>query len=199
MIKITLILITLVMIGCAQKPQLPPEENWSLHQKQLEQLTHYQVSGSFSYLSPKTKHYARFFWNQRGPTEYVLLITTPLGSKVVDVISMPDHARIIDNKGTEYLDDNVEILLDKLMGMSLPLAKLQQLLIGLATEDEQTQLKLNKDGYLDQVTMQYDNKSWLINFKSYKKQQKRRLTLPERIELSQGEIKVTLRLTDWKY
>lgn len=198
-IKLVLCLSVALLIGCAKRPELPPEESWQIHKTAVEKLTQFQTSGSFSYVSNTTKHYARFHWSQKNPSEYTLLITTPLGGKVVEIISTPTYAKVIDNKNNEYVEDNTETLLANLLHISLPLSQLQQLLIGLANDDKQTQITLNSQGLLERVNFDHQGKKWKITFKHYALQTKHRLMLPERIDLQQDDIKVTLKMTDWKY
>ncbi|STQ44457.1 Outer-membrane lipoprotein lolB precursor [Ewingella americana] len=109
----------------------PTSPQWRDHEAKIKQLEHYQTRGSFAYISDKQKVYARFFWQQYTRDNYRLLLTNPLGSTEMELKVQSGVAQLTNNEGKKYTSNNPDEMIQKLTGMSIPLANLRLWMLGL--------------------------------------------------------------------
>ncbi len=191
-------LASLVLAACTSPTPSGPavsvtSPEWRQHQQQVQQLSQYQTRGAFAYLSDKQKVYARFFWQQTSPQDYRLLLTNPLGSTELELRVASGVAQLTDNQGRRYVSDNPQEMIQQLTGMSIPLEDLRQWILGLPGEAEI--LKLDPQSRLSQLTFRQDNAVWTVDYQSY--DNKVTPSLPNRLELQQGDNRIKLKMDDW--
>ncbi len=171
----------------------PTSPQWREHEAQVKQLEHYQTRGSFAYLSDKQKVYARFFWQQYSPDSYRLLLTNPLGSTEMELKVQSGIAQLTNNEGKHYTSDNPDDMIQKLTGMSIPLANLRLWMLGLPGDG--TDFTLDSQYRLSQVKFTQNGKPGTVVYQSYDEDAKP--SLPQRLEMTQGEQRIKLKMDNW--
>lgn len=195
--KLSLFTASLYLVACTST-NTPiksdnPAESWAAHQVELKQINTFQVNGSLAYFSDKTKHYARFYLNQKSTNDYELKLTTPLGSSFMTLVAKPTYAQLIDQHGQKYNGQNVEQLLSQLTGMNIPLKSLHDWLIGLSDNPDSD--KIDQYGRLKQTELQHNNINWQIVISSYTT--KGKTDLPTQIELTHQDERIKLKMNNW--
>lgn len=173
--------------GSADTPQ------WHAREQQLQKLGHYQTRGSFAYLADEKKVYARFFWQQYSPDNYKLLLLNPLGTTELELFVEPNMIQITDNNGKKYLSDKPESLIYQLTNMNIPLDNLRSWIIGLPGSAKDFQLDTNY--LLKSVSDKKNGEIWRVNYQGYDTT----ITpaLPTRLELTQGNNRIKLKMDNW--
>jgi len=192
-------LASLVLAACTTTQQTsgpatsPDSPEWRAHQQQVQQITHYQTRGSFAYLSDTKKVYARFFWQQYAANRYRLLLTNPIGGTEMDLRVTPEEVLVTDNQGKQHRSDDANAMISALTGMSIPLDSLRQWILGIP--GDASDFRLDDRYRLKQVTYKQDGQTWNVEYQAYSDSVQP--TLPERLELQQGEQRIKLKMDNW--
>lgn len=198
-LKYLLLLAILLLSACAvQTPPANYDINsplWQHQQQQLRQIQHYQVRGMFAWIDTRQRVSANFFWQQNTADNYRLLLTNPLGSTEMDLRVNADGAQLTDKKGQIYYDSNPEQLISRLSGMNVPLHSLRQWLLGLPGEASDYSLDQHYRLYL--LNWQQNGKRWQVRYQSYHHASANQPALPENIEITQGNLRIKLKLNHW--
>lgn len=166
---------------------------WRSHLQSVSTLTRYQTRGSFAYLSKEQKVYARFNWQQTSVDRYRVILTNPLGSTEMDLKVQPGVAQLVNNQGKRYVCDDPEVMIQKLVGMSIPFNDLRQWMLGLP--GNATDFTLNARGYLHQVNYSYNGQCWTVTYQSYHDDTVP--ALPSNLELRHGDNRIKLNMDRW--
>nr|WP_282553257.1 lipoprotein insertase outer membrane protein LolB [Providencia sneebia] len=169
------------------------DQQWEVHQQEINALRHYQTRGSFVYDSGETKTYAKFFWQQYTPEKYRLLLTNPLGGRELELTVEPDLARLTNKDGKTYMSDVPSELIYQLTGMEIPLDDLTAWLIG--SPGRATDFKLDSNHLLKSVSFEQNGEKWQLNYLSYDKNTNP--ILPSHLELHQGSRLIKLKMDSW--
>ncbi len=191
-------LASLVLAACTINPPKgpatsPTSPQWREHEAQVKKLEHYQTRGSFAYISDKQKVYARFFWQQYSPDSYRLLLTNPLGSTEMELKVQSGIAQITNNQGKKYTSNNPDEMIQKLTGMSIPLANLRLWMLGLPGDE--SDFTLDSQYRLSQVNYSQHGLKGKVVYQSYSDEVKP--SLPERLELTQDDQRIKLKMDSW--
>lgn len=166
---------------------------WQAHQQELKKISQYESRGAFAYIEESQKVYARFFWQDRAPDSYRLLLTNPLGSTELDLNVMPGVTEVTDGKGQKYYSNNPVEMIYQLTGMVIPLKNLRAWLIGLP--GDATDFTLDNHYFLKSVTWPAPEGDWVVTYQAY--DSATTPNLPKRLELKQGERVIKLKMDDW--
>jgi len=171
----------------------PTSPQWREHEAQVKQLEHYQTRGSFAYISDKQKVYARFFWQQYSRDSYRLLLTNPLGSTEMELKVQSGIAQLTNNQGKKYTSDKPDDMIQKLTGMSIPLENLRLWMLGVPGDE--SDFTLDSQYRLSTVNYSHNAQKGTVVYQSYSDDTKP--ALPERLELTQGEQRIKLKMDSW--
>ena len=171
----------------------PTSPQWREHEAQVKQLEHYQTRGAFAYISDRQKVYARFFWQQYSPDSYRLLLTNPLGSTEMELKVQSGVAQITNNQGKKYTSDNPDEMIQKLTGMSIPLANLRLWMLGLPGDE--SDFTLVSQYRLSKVNYSQNGLKGSVVYQSYSDDVIP--SLPDRLELTQGDQRIKLKMDSW--
>jgi len=189
------ILLPLLIVGCAQIAEQPSSGNpdWQNHQQQLEKLAYWSLTGKIAVITAQKRHSLNIHWQQKGEN-YHIILTTFLGSTVLDVQKTQLGTQVTDDKGKIYFGSDAQQLISQLSGMDLPVDVLQQWIKGNPTEayyqlDEKNQL-LSLQGQDD------DNANWSIEYKNYKTIEQ--INLPHQLQLKGDDLRLKFAIQKWE-
>lgn len=193
-----LALASLMLVACsvnAPKGSVanPTSPKWGEHEARVKQLKHYQVRGSFAYLSDKRKVYAHFFWRQYTPNSYLLLLISLLGDTEIELKTKDGVSQLTDNEGKRYISDSPDKMIQRLTGMSIPIANLKLWILGLPGKDNT--FTLNSQHRLAQVKFTQHGKPGSVIYQSYDGDIKP--SLPHRLKITQGKQHIKLKMDSW--
>jgi outer membrane lipoprotein LolB len=193
-------LLAIFLTACIFNQQLTTEKDgsitnplWISHQQQLAKLTKFQTRGAFAYIGPDNKTYAKFFWQQYSLTNYRLLLTNPLGTTELELNVTPSVTQLMDRDGKKYVNNHPTQMIYQLTGMEIPIENLPYWLIGLPTNA--TSFTLDENGLLKTIKYRQNGETWQLNYLAY--HQDSQPKLPSRIELTQGKLRIKLKMDSW--
>ena len=171
----------------------PTSPQWRDHEAKIKQLEHYQTRGSFAYISDKQKVYARFFWQQYTRDNYRLLLTNPLGSTEMELKVQSGVAQLTNNEGKKYTSNNPDEMIQKLTGMSIPLANLRLWMLGLPGDE--SDFTLDSQYRLSKVNYSQNGQQGNVVYQSYSDDVIP--SLPNRLEMTEGDQRIKLKMDSW--
>ncbi|WP_194842493.1 lipoprotein insertase outer membrane protein LolB [Endozoicomonas sp. OPT23] len=182
--------------GCATvpKPEVVVSEQvkqqlWQENKQHRQKVVSWQLTGRMGLRVPGESGTLSLEWLQN-QTEYKLYLDGPLGTSV---------ARIEGNKqgitlwadGKKYLGRDPESLLLQLTGWDLPVSLLRYWIVGIPAPWSDKTLQLNSQGLAEKISQS----GWQVEYLGYK--DFKGVTLPSRLRVTRGEIRVTLSIRNW--
>ncbi|MGL9735598.1 MAG: lipoprotein insertase outer membrane protein LolB [Symbiopectobacterium sp.] len=191
-------LASLLLTACTlTKPSGPTATSdspaWLQRKQQVQQLSQYQTRGAFAYLSDSKKLSANFFWQESSTQRYRLLLTNPFGGTELELRAQPDGIQITDVQGKRYIGKDAEYMLSQLTGIRIPLTNLRQWMIGLPGDAQQ--FTLDEHARLSTATLVQNGLTWEVKYLGY--DDSITPTLPNALELTQGEQRIKLKMNNW--
>jgi len=195
MTRIIPLLLALLLGGCGQipprpLPDLPPEQGWQLRQQQLQQLTHWQLSGRLAVLSDHEAWHMSLEWQQRDG-RYSLNIIAPLGQGSMQMHGDETQVMLMTDEGETLTSSDPDQLLYQQFGWKVPVSALRYWVLGLPAPGEHQQ-SLDEYGRLSQL----QQAGWEIEFLDYQPQLG--LELPGKVFINNHLAKVKLVISNWK-
>ncbi len=187
-----------ILFGCAQLPDDQTNVQWQQHQQRLAKLTQFQASGKLGFISPDQRRSMNFYWQQNGSSSQ-LRLTSVFGQTLLKMVSDQQGTTIETYDEERYQSVDGEALLYQLTGLIIPLNQLDAWLIGSANyADHYTLLPTNT---LASQSKKVGQRDWQVNYSSYvdtDSSDGSKIPLPNSLQLIQDQIKINLRISNWK-
>lgn len=176
------LLLLLCLTGCASTPVAVAP---------VGQFTPFVLSGRVAVQQGERRQSAGLRWAHRRQSDTVDLLT-PLGGTAARIYR--DTQRATLEEGQRRADAaNLDGLMQQMLGWSLPLDGLQYWVLARPVPDVPAQLERNAAGQLTLLRQQ----DWLIRYTRYPDEQPS--TLPTRMQLEYGTLRVQLLLDAWDW
>ncbi|WP_019616121.1 lipoprotein insertase outer membrane protein LolB [Psychromonas ossibalaenae] len=182
-----------ILSGCAQIPvdDAPKNDSWSQHQRQLQNLNNWQLSGKLAFITPEERISLNLFW-QQSDQEFQITLTNFVGLSVLDVKKDRSETKIIFD-GKTYYGDDTETLIKQLSGFVIPIDVLQQWIKGNPTD---AVYQLNENNQLLSLNGQdKHNINWSIDYADYKTTQ--HINLPHKLQLKRPNLRLKFAINKW--
>ncbi|MCF7482712.1 lipoprotein insertase outer membrane protein LolB [Vibrio sp. J1-1] len=193
---IIFVLSSLLLAGCSSVPESITSVEWQTHEKKLEAIHDFQVTGKLGYIGPDQRQNLNFFWKHSTALSQ-LRLTTILGQTALNLTITPDGATV------ETYDDQVlsarhaNQLIFQLTGLMMPVEHMPDWLLGLPTDADTFQL--SSANTLQALNKQIGLYDWNIDYQRYRDVQwhEQALPLPNRLKLTTSDVKINLLITKW--
>lgn len=193
---IIFVLSSLLLAGCSSVPESITSVEWQTHEKKLEAIHDFQVTGKLGYIGPDQRQNLNFFWKHSTALSQ-LRLTTILGQTALNLTITPDGATV------ETYDDQVlsarhaNQLIFRLTGLMMPVEHMPDWLLGLPTDADT--FKLSSTNTLQALNKQIGLNDWNIDYQRYSdvKWREQALPLPNRLKLTTSDVKINLLITKW--
>ncbi len=190
------ILSSLVLAGCSSVPETITSVEWQAHEKKLETIQDFQVTGKLGYIAPDQRQNLNFFWKHSTAFSQ-LRLTTILGQTALNLTITPQGAKV------ETYDDQVisaryaNQLIYRLTGLMMPVEHMPDWLLGLPTDADTFQL--SQTNTLQTLNKQIGQNDWNIAYERYTDVfwHAQNLPLPNRLKLTTSDVKINLMITKW--
>lgn len=187
------LLACIVLTGCAVQPQtIPPNIDPQLRTKILTQMQDWHAHGRAAIRDKDQGHNLSIKWQQHGQN-YDLQFYGPLATGSVHIIGKPGHVSLSNSNGEHYEDSSVENIIFEHLGWDLPFNKLMYWIKGIPAPNSIPSSR-QYDQYHQLRSLEQDG--WKIDYLSYHIYED--ITLPERINLSNHDLKLKLIISAWK-
>lgn len=195
-----ILLLAIFSTACTFNQQLTTEKDglitnllWIKHQQQLAKLKKFQTRGTFAYIGPDNKTYAKFFWQQYSLTNYRLLLINPLGTTELELNVTPSVTQLMDRDGKKYINNHPTQMIYQLTGIKIPIENLHYWLIGLPING--SSFTLDENRLLKTIEYRQNGETWQLNYMAY--HQDSQPKLPSHIELTQGKLRIKFKMDSW--
>lgn len=178
------LLLLLVLGGCAQQPVVPVARP-----AQIESAP-FALNGRAAIRHNGERHSAGVRWVHRIHSDE-LLLQGPLGQTAARVYRDAQGA-LLEDGSKQYRADDVESLMQQVLGWHLPLGGLRQWVLGLAAAGN-AQIERDERGRL--AVLRQDG--WEVRYLRYDGEAAD--SLPTRLQLSHDELQVMLLIDEWEW
>ncbi len=197
-----LLLASLALLLCAceaiptQAPQiLDAEQSWRARQQSLSALSAWGLSGRIAIQTPSEGWNASLTWEQRGES-YAIELSSPLGQGTLQLNGNPFQVTLRTAAGEDTAQDP-EALLQRQLGLRLPISSLRYWVLGLPDPSLPLELKeLDGLGRLARIRQS----GWDIEFRRYATAAS--VDLPDKLFLSNSSaephLEVRLAMERWE-
>ena len=180
----------LLLAGCSE-PMAPTHYNelvWRGQREKLEQLKHWELTGKLAIFTSEKKGSARVNWQQDGD-DYHLVLTTLIGTTLLELKHTAGKTLIIDSDGIEHRGDDPEALIQQLTGWPIPIKQLPVWIKGLPGDADYS---LGEDGRITDLKQ----RQWQLHYQDYALT--RLWLLPTALDFTGPQTRIKLVISEWK-
>lgn len=171
------------------------DPQWQQHLAQLHQIRAYKTKGQFGYIAPKKRFSSYFEWQYHTPSNFNLTMSSNLSSKSLKLHRNEQGMTVIDEKGHSRTEQDVQQLMEEMIGVSFPIDQFAYWLKG--QPEPHSDYIVNEKRQLAQFNYSLNGKNWTVSFIEY--HENRIPVLPKWIHLSNGTQTLKIRIDDWTY
>lgn len=186
----------LLLGGCSTTPDSQTPVEWQQHQHKLAELKHYLVTGKIGYLSPQQRESFNFQW-RRSDQNSQLRLTTFLGQTILSLSISPQGAIVETYDDRTLSGANADELIHQLTGLNLPVAALQNWLVGNPIQADHYQF--NATHTLAALQTKINDQVWQLDYLHYRDETfgKTLLPLPTQLKLQQQDTTLNIVISKW--
>ncbi len=192
-----LLLVAILVTGCASLPEPPPVDHpdqvWQQRRDELSRIAYWHLTGRLAVRNGDEAWNINLDWQQKGD-DYQITLNGPFGAGKVKLIGNPAGVALHDSDNQTFYASNPGELLQERTGVSMPVEGLRYWILGLNTPQQQQQPKLDPQGRLAYL----EDNHWRVNFRRYTNVSG--LQLPDKIFIAKPEQDINVRLVvdEWK-
>ncbi|MCK5817780.1 MAG: outer membrane lipoprotein LolB [Psychromonas sp.] len=190
---LVVIFMSVLFVGCSQPIDVKPlVVTWQEQQSRVERLSHWSFSGKIALISPTARHSLNIFWQQNG-NQFHIILTSFIGSTVLDIEKTKQTTRIITHEGKTYYSKDTDKLIKKLLGFVLPISLLQEWIKG---NPMNAQFKLNENNLVLSLfsTDRLKNK-WAASYSEYTSE--KNIYLPTQLQFKTSDVLIKFAIQHW--
>lgn len=195
--RVTPFLFALLFIsGCAHQGALTPPQDILEHQRQLQAVSDWALTGKLGVRTAEDSGSASVRWTQQA-TGYQINLSGPLGQKTMIITGTPDKVRLEQTGEPAQEAKTAQALIKKSTGWTFPVAQLAYWVRGVpAPKLRITHLQQNENGLLAQLIQG----GWSISYSNYRDQYFNgiNLPLPEKITAEYQDVRLVLVIRRWQ-
>lgn len=197
MLRASLFLFTLLVLGgCAHQSSLTPQQDVLEHQRQVQAIGDWQLTGKLGIRTTDDSGSASVKWAQQ-IANYQINLSGPLGQKSMIITGTPDIVRLEQTGEPAQEAKTAEALIKKSAGWTLPVDQLAYWVRGVpAPKLRISLLQQNETGLIAQLIQG----GWSINYSNYRDQTFNgvNLPLPGKITAEYKDVRLVLVIRDWQ-
>jgi outer membrane lipoprotein LolB len=190
-----LFLTILLLSGCVHQGSLTPPQDVLEHQRQVQAINDWQLTGKLGIRTTEDSGSASVRWVQQ-IANYQINLSGPLGQKSMIITGTPDKVRLEQTGELAQEAKTAEALIKKSAGWTLPITQLAYWVRGVpAPKLRISYLQQNESGLIAQL-IQGD---WNISYSNYRDQTFNGtiLPLPGKITAQYKDVRLVLVIRDW--
>lgn len=200
--RLCLVYLAVLLSGCALSPPAPMPE---AARPAFFEFAPFVLNGRIAINHQGKHHSAGLRWTHGNSAGIrwehevrvdELLLLAPLGKTVARVYSdtRPNTRQAtLDTDGKHYQADDVEALMEQVLGWHLPLGGLHQWVLGLTVADIPAQIERDDQG---RITVLHQD-GWEVRYLKYA--DARPDSMPTRLQLNREDLQVTLLIDEWEW
>jgi outer membrane lipoprotein LolB len=181
-----ILVLLLALSACASVPH--GQSAASLLQREI---TPFNLNGRLSVRHLDQRYTGGLRWQHQMQRDE-LLLQGPLGITAARIVS-DAHSATLEQSGKRYQADDVEILMQQVLGWGLPLPVLHHWLLGSADAASPAEIERDEQGRIAVLRQA----GWEVRYLRYADD--RSDSLPARIALSRENLQVQLLIDEWEW
>jgi len=146
--------------------------------------------GKLGIRTPEQSNSARFNWQQL-EQQFHISVTNLLGQSVASLSGSDKAVQLSIAGHGNYITNQPDALLQQELGWTLPISMLRYWVKGIPSPDSEAIYQFNNQGLIESLSQA----GWQVDFSRYKALESH--SLPSKIRLQQGDIKLTLIIKRW--
>lgn len=186
LMRLFLVGLVVLLSGCVLLPVAPTAERPT----QAESAP-FALNGRVSVSHDGKRHSAGVRWKHLAQSDEILLLT-PLGQTAARIFYDASVATL-DEGGKHYQADDVEALMDQVLGWHLPLRGLRHWMLGRAVPGTSARITHDSQGRVSQLHQD----GWEVSYVNYA--DSRLDSMPTRLELRRADVQATLLIDKWEW
>lgn len=202
----------MVIAGCATQPDRGTAENIDTqridaHQAELATIDSWEFQARMAFFNDRDdeRHTASVRW-QYSPSEVGIRLTHPLRGTLAEIEQTPYQAVLTDREGNQYAAPDMRELLQRHLGIMLPVALINDALLGRHPDVDLIDPVYYDDGSMAsyRVALPYDRNTeaaddvWHIEFFNYQQASNSNVRLPHRLHLESDAYRIRLAISRWQ-
>ena len=184
--RLFLVSLIVLLSGCTVLPVAP-----TVARPAQPESAPFAMNGRISVSHHGKRHSAGVRWTHQARSDEILLLA-PLGQTAARIF-YDAFSAALDEGGKHYQADNVESLMDQVLGWHLPLGGLRHWVLGKAAPDTAAQILRDSQGRVERL--QQDG--WEVRYLSYANGELD--SMPTRMELTHPDLQMTLLIDKWEW
>ncbi len=194
MTRVVIILLMLILGGCAEKPVLIPESyDYRDQLMPLKSLENWEVNGRMSIQTSEEAFSASFQWRKLINYQRIE-ITGMLGQTYAILEITPQRTLLTVSDEEPITARDLDSLMWTQLGFTIPVELLNDWIKAYPTQSTEKSIILDDDGFI--IGMSYLD--WRVNYKRYKKfQDVSSIYLPSRVTVTNSRETIKLAVKEW--
>ncbi len=195
--RLTLAFSTVLFVGCASQPTLPPVSGQVAppkvaieHQAKLQQIQAFTLKGRLGVITQQQGFSGSIDWQHQPQTDDIQ-VYSPLGGKVASIAKTPVQVTLTDHTGNTISAADAESLTEQTLGFRLPLNGLSDWALGRPSNSPITANSWDANGRL----IMLEQAGWRIDYASYSDQNG--VSLPQKMVLKNDKVTLKLLTETW--
>ena len=137
------ILLSLFLLNCAHVPHVAARKCPKAYQQKIlrQQFDNWSMVGQVILQQEQKKSRVHVYWQKQGPIQHISL-SGPMGIGNTDIDIYPEFSQLEQVNGRIYQGKTPEIVMQKVLGWSLPLSVFKYWITGLNSHGAQNQQSL---------------------------------------------------------
>lgn len=201
LLQVSTFVVLAFLAGCSSKAPLPlvpevaPEvqrqQLWLEHRQQIQSVEKWAFTGRLGLRVPKRSGSMSIEWLQDSH-QYSIYLDGPFGVSVAHIEGDERYASARVSDGKRVVGRTPEHLMYQLTGWDLPVSSLKYWVRGLPAPGDDLRVSLNNNGMPETLSQH----GWNIEYLRFDNENG--VTIPSRIRASNGDIHITLVVSDWQ-
>ena len=187
-----LLLLLATLHACQLTPRIdaPVNTEWEQRRQVLENISHWQFTGSIHVRDQNESHSSRIRWLQQGE-QYQINLWGTFNVGATEIIGRPGEVHIEQQGEAPVITETPEQLLYEQIGYELPVTELNYWIKGIPAPGLTQQLSFGESNQL----LQFQQAGWQIDYMGYTNFGPE--TLPTRIRIQKHPLRLDLTRLSW--
>ncbi|EKE82784.1 lipoprotein insertase outer membrane protein LolB [Idiomarina xiamenensis] len=194
----------LLLSACASRPPQPSYQANQVdqhliaeQQQRLANLNDWQLDGQVAVfdLVADERHAVYLRWQQTA-THLSMRFSHPLKGTLATLEASAKGAILTDDEGQQWRDRDVKRLLARVLNLQLPIATMQQLVIGRQPSAAEN-LHYYQDGHIAELALTLSDQRWSAQLQDYRAVRNDLLKLPHAVELTSPQYRIKVKVSQW--
>ncbi len=187
------------MTGCVNQHAIKQPNvltNTDSREQTLKTLSQWRIAGKIAFIQTDKRESANLHWSvDQEAQQQSLRMTTYLGINVLS-LEQENELTTIEVDGESYQGDDLELLVWRLTGFTLPTKAIQYWIKGIPFLPSDS-IETNEQNLPVILSSEYDNQAWTVRYQQYKTIKGHQLAT--KMTIKQDQLTIKLAINRWEF